>query len=75
MDDIRPLREAVDVTVNDEVTLFKPANPIRGVYNAAIQYYLPEEGESITIEIKDAQGNLINTYTGTKGKEWARRRK
>ncbi len=69
LDDIRPLREAVEVNKNDEVTLFKPSNPIRGVYNAAIQYYLPEEGESITIEIKDAVGNLINTYTGTKGKE------
>lgn len=69
LDDIRPLREAVEVSAKNEVALFKPANPIRGVYDAAIQYYLPEEAESVTIEIKDAEGNLINTYTGTKGKE------
>ncbi|MBN3519215.1 glycosyl hydrolase [Algoriphagus lutimaris] len=69
LDDIRPLREAVEVSAKNEVALFKPANPIRGVYDAAIQYYLPEEAESVTIEIKDAEGNLINTYTGTKEKE------
>ncbi len=69
LDDIRPLREAVEVSSANQVTLFKPANPIRGIYNAAIQYYLPEEGESITIEIKDKEGNLINSYTGTKGKD------
>ncbi len=68
LDDIRPLREAMDVNSKNEVALFKPANPIRGVYNAAIQYYLPNEADSVTIEIKDAKGNLINTYTGNKGK-------
>lgn len=69
LDDIRPLREAVEVSAGNEVTLFKPANPIRGVYDAAIQYYLPKEAESVTIEIKDSEGKLINTYTGTKEKE------
>lgn len=69
LDDIRPLREAMDVNAKKEVALFKPANPIRGVYNAAIQYYLPAESDSVTIEIKDAQGNLINTYSGKKGKD------
>jgi len=36
LDDIRPLRAAVETTTNNEVTLYKPANPIRGVYDAAI---------------------------------------
>jgi len=64
LDDIRPFREAVDINRTNEVTLFKPANPIRGIYNAAIQYYLPEQTDSVTIEILDAQGNLIQSYTG-----------
>lgn len=68
LDDIRPLREAMEVNSKKEITLFKPANPIRGVYNAAIQYYLPTESDSVTIEIKDAKGNLITSYTGKKGK-------
>lgn len=64
LDDIRPLREAATIKANNQVTLFKPANPIRGVYNANIQYYLPTETDSVVIEIMDMQGNLIDTYTG-----------
>lgn len=66
LDDIRPLREAATIKANNQVTLFKPANPIRGVYNANIQYYLPSETDSVVLEIMDMQGNLINTYTGKK---------
>ncbi len=69
LDDIRPLREAMDVNSEKEVALFKPENPIRGVYYAAIQYFLPTGADSVTIEIKDAKGNLITTYTGKKGKK------
>lgn len=63
LDDIRPLRAAVETMAKNEVALYQPANPIRGIYNAAIQYYLPEKIDSIKIEILDAKGNLINTYT------------
>ena len=72
MDDIAPFREAVDINKNQKVTLFKPANPIRGIYNAQIQYYLPEVADSVTIEIMDAEGNLIKSFTG-KGKKEDRR--
>lgn len=67
LDDIRPLREAASIMTNNQVTLFKPANPIRGVYNANIQYYLPKAADSVMIEILDAKGNLIDSYTGKKG--------
>ena len=62
LDDIRPLRAVVETSVKNEVMLYKPANPIRGIYNAAIQYYLPEKIDSLKIEILDQEGNLINTY-------------
>ena len=65
MHDVAPLRDAASMNMN-QVKLFKPANPIRGVYNATIQYYLPKEVDSITIEIMDAKGNLIETYKGSK---------
>lgn len=68
LDDIRPFREAVEINRTNEVTLFKPANPIRGIYNAAIQYYLPEQTDSVTIDILDARGNLIQSYTGTQAR-------
>lgn len=64
MDDIAPFRDAVDINKNNKVTLFKPVDPIRGIYNANIQYYLPTQSDSVTIEIMDAQGNSIQKYTG-----------
>jgi len=66
LDNIRPFRKAADISTNNQVTLFKPANPIRGVYNAVIQYYLPEATDKVTIEILDSNGSLIQTYNGTK---------
>jgi len=65
MGDIRPLRDAASMDMK-KVKLFKPANPIRGVYNASIQYYLPNAADSVTIEIMDAKGNLIEAFTGRK---------
>ncbi len=64
LDDIRPFREAVNIKSDNRVTLIEPANPIRGIYNAYIQYYLPEQSDSVKIEIMDSQGNLIQSYTG-----------
>lgn len=65
MHDVAPLRDAASMDMN-RVKLFKPANPIRGIYSANIQYYLPKEAENVTIEIMDANGSLIESYTGTK---------
>jgi photosystem II stability/assembly factor-like uncharacterized protein len=67
LDDIRPFREAMEVSATDQVKLFQPANPIRGIYNAVIQYYLPEETDEVTIEVMDANGELIQSYTGKRG--------
>lgn len=72
MGDIAPLRDAASMDMS-KVKLFKPANPIRGVYSATIQYYLPKAAENISVEIMDAQGNLINSYAG-KGSEGRRSR-
>lgn len=68
LDDIRPFREAVDINSTNQVTLFKPANPIRGIYNATLQYYLPEQADSVTIEVMDANGQLIKSFTGKSDK-------
>ncbi len=68
LDDIRPFREAASINRTNQVTLFKPANPIRGIYNATIQYYLPQQADSVTIELLDSQGALIRSFTGTRAK-------
>lgn len=66
LDDIRPLREAQTALSKKELYLFQPADAIRGVYNAAIQYYLPEEAEEVNIEIFDQSGSLVAKTTGKK---------
>ncbi len=69
LDDINPLREVRDEVFQSEATLFKPSDPIRGVYDGIFQYYLKEEVDSVVFEILDAEGALINTFTG-KEKEY-----
>lgn len=64
LDDINPLRQMTSEMMAKEVVLFKPSNAIRGVYDAKIQYYLKEQADSVTIEILDASGELINSFVG-----------
>ncbi len=65
LDDIEPLRQAKTLNTDQELILFQPANAIRGAYNANIQYYLKNEADSVTVEILDKNGEVINTFTGT----------
>ena len=65
LDDIEPLRQAATISTDQELILFQPANAIRGAYNANIQYYLKSEADSVTVEILDSKGEVINTFTGT----------
>jgi len=68
LDNIQPLRQFKSEMTNQSTILFKPADAIRGVYDADIQYYLNEQSESITFEILDANDNIISTHTGDKPK-------
>ncbi len=68
LDDIEPLRQYTDAMRNQSAVLFKPANPIRGLGDATIQYYLKEQQDTITFEILDGNDHLINTFTGSKPK-------
>lgn len=64
LDDIRPLRQMTPELAKQEVILFEPADAIRGVYDAKIQYFLKEKVDSVQIEIMDAQGKVIQSYVG-----------
>ena len=66
LDDIQPLRQYADVMKNQQAVLFQPADAIRGVYDAKIQYYLKQARDTITFEILDADGKVIDTFTGSK---------
>jgi photosystem II stability/assembly factor-like uncharacterized protein len=66
LDDIQPLRQYADAFKNQQAVLFQPADAIRGVYDAKIQYYLKEARDTITFEILDAEDQVIGTFTGSK---------
>ncbi|MDA7980765.1 MAG: hypothetical protein MPJ50_18570 [Pirellulales bacterium] len=63
LDDIRPLRQITPELSKQEAILFAPADAIRGVYNATIQYFLAKPAETILIEILDAEGNIVRSFT------------
>ena len=54
--------------INQSAILFKPADAIRGIYDADIQYYLNKQPDSIVFEILDSNDNVISTHTGDKPK-------
>ena len=66
LDDIQPLRQYSEDLKDQSAILFQPADAIRGIADASIQYYLAAEQDTITFEILDSNDALINTYTGSK---------
>lgn len=62
MDDIQPLRQWTKDQSLSEIKLYKPADAIRSISNAEIQYYLPKEVDSVEIEILDEKGSLVQSY-------------
>ncbi|MGH9334435.1 MAG: glycosyl hydrolase, partial [Vicinamibacteria bacterium] len=66
LDDIEPLRDLSASVYTKGLTVFEPDEPaIRGVRNAAIQYFLAEKAEKLTVEILDAAGNVVDTFEGS----------
>ncbi|MEP1096886.1 MAG: glycosyl hydrolase [Cyclobacteriaceae bacterium] len=64
LDDIRPLREMTLEKFNEKTVLFDPADPIRGVYDLAVQYYLKDQADSVLVELLDGQDQVINSFVG-----------
>lgn len=69
LDDIGPLRQYLPEVKSNPVLFFQPANPIRGIYQATFQYYLQQPVDSVKLEILDANGTLIQTFSGKKGEK------
>jgi hypothetical protein len=65
MDNIGVLRQANTQTTDEQVVLFDPSDAVRSVSRGvAIDYYLKIAAEKATIEILDAAGQSIATFTG-----------
>jgi photosystem II stability/assembly factor-like uncharacterized protein len=66
MDNINVLRQIGQDTTSEPIVLFKPAEAMRSVSRGvAIDYYLKQPADSVTITIADAQGNAIRSFTGS----------
>ena len=66
LDDIGPLRQFGPERKNEEVVFFQPADPIRKIYNAEFQYFLKNPVDSLSIEVLDAGGKVIQTFSAKK---------
>lgn len=67
MNNIAPLRQLTPQIVQADVHLYDPVDPVRGIdFGAQVVYYLRSDVDTLTLEFLDAQGNVIETYTGTK---------
>ncbi len=69
LDDIGPLRQLTPELARQEVILFQPGDPIRGVYDLVVQYYLDKEVDSVEVAILDANGVLVQSFKGTASKQ------
>lgn len=65
LDDIAVLREANPQLTTSTLHLFTPNNPLRGFdRNVAFDYYLGKDADEVRIEILDAAGAVLRTFTG-----------
>ncbi|HSB11705.1 MAG TPA: glycosyl hydrolase [Blastocatellia bacterium] len=64
LDDIGVLRQLAPEVASADLHLFQMRAAIRSVNQAAIDYYLKNPADKITVEILDAKGQVIRTFTG-----------
>ena len=65
LDDIDALRQLTPEVADSPAHLFQPRDAYRGVYDVVIDYYLKDEAEEVTIEILEADGDVLGTYVAT----------
>ena len=66
LDDINVLRQAAGDITARAVHVFQPNDPMRGRNNnLTIDYYLGKDADEVKIEILDASGGVLRSFTGT----------
>ena len=66
LDDIGPLRQYRPAISTTDAYLFKPDGAIRSAGPAAFYYYLKSPAQKVTLEVLDAKGQLVRSYTATR---------
>ena len=70
LDDINVLRQATGDITSQPLHIFQPTDPLRGLdTSVAFDYYLGSDAEEVKIEVLDAQGAVLRSFTGTPKKE------
>ena len=69
LDDIDVLRQLTAQVASASIHLYQPRETLRSVNQAAIYYYLKSPAEKVTIDILDAKGQNIRTFTGIRADE------
>jgi len=65
LDNVNVLRQVGRDTTNDAMVLFKPGDATRSVSRGvAVDYFLKQAADKVTIEFLDGQGNAIRSFTG-----------
>jgi photosystem II stability/assembly factor-like uncharacterized protein len=66
LDNISVMRQITPDTTTNAVVLFDPADVTRSISRGlSIHYFLKTGADPVTIDILDAQGALVRTFTGT----------
>ena len=65
LEDIGPLRQMKPEVVTSGLYLFQPRTALRPVSPTPIDYYLSKPADKVVIDILDAKGAVVRTYTGT----------
>ena len=64
LSDITPIRNYTPAAMTADAYLFPPPVAIRSAGGARIEYWLKKAPQSLTLDILDAKGAVIRTYTG-----------
>lgn len=66
LENIGVLRQLTPAVAQSDAFLFAPADAMRSVSRGVIiDYYLKEPADKVAIDILDAQGKIVRTFTGT----------
>ena len=70
LENIGVLRQLTDAVAQSGVHLFQPSDAMRSISRGVtIDYYLKQAADKVTIDILDAQGALVRSFTGTAADE------
>ena len=64
LDDITPIREATPALAREPLHLYAPQTATSGVEDATVQYALATGADTVHIDILDAGGRVVRSYTG-----------